>query len=182
MTSRGQNRRSRVCFAPFTAPPFPTNEVIAAAWDLQHCDPKRCSGKKLIRQGLMRDLRIGQRFNGVVITPNGKLPVSPADAPLVEEFGAAVVECSWARIHEVNFSKVGGKCERLREHGRILLLCATDNELQFLTFSPPIQSTTADRGNSTVWKHLRHALQSPVIWIGLSRFLSLLDMGRRFWR
>lgn len=44
-------------------PPF-----MAACWDLGHCDPKRCSGKKLMRIGLMRELHIGQRFRGVVIT------------------------------------------------------------------------------------------------------------------
>lgn len=41
---------------------------IAAAWDLGHCDPDRCSGKKLMRQGLMRDIPIGKKFSGVVIT------------------------------------------------------------------------------------------------------------------
>ncbi|KAL2752230.1 hypothetical protein ACRALDRAFT_1066277 [Sodiomyces alcalophilus JCM 7366] len=85
----------------------------AACWDLGHCDPKRCSGKKLIRLGMMRDLHIGQRFNGVIITPNGKQVVSPADRELLEAYGAAVVECSWARTKEVQWSKVGGKCERL---------------------------------------------------------------------
>ncbi|KAE9978408.1 hypothetical protein EG328_001489 [Venturia inaequalis] len=85
----------------------------AACWDLGHCDPKRCSGKKLIRLGLMRELHIGQRFPGVVITPNGKTVVSKADKELIEQFGAAVVEASWNRIDEVPFGRIGGKCERL---------------------------------------------------------------------
>ncbi|KAM0285462.1 hypothetical protein ACHAQH_001411 [Verticillium albo-atrum] len=85
----------------------------AACWDLGHCDPKRCSGKRLIRQGLMRDLHLGQRFNGVIITPNGKQVVSPKDSELLAAYGAAVVECSWARTQEVQWNKVGGKCERL---------------------------------------------------------------------
>ncbi|KAI1122270.1 hypothetical protein F5Y10DRAFT_77638 [Nemania abortiva] len=89
-------------------PPFK-----AACWDLNHCDPKRCSGKKLIRLGLMRDLHLGQRHNGVIITPNGKHTLSPADRALMDQYGAAVVECSWARTHEVQWAKVGGKCERL---------------------------------------------------------------------
>ncbi|KAH8151672.1 uncharacterized protein LAJ45_04294 [Morchella importuna] len=93
--------------------PLPKPPFKAAAWDLGHCDPERCSGKKLIRQGLMRDLPIGRKFSGVIITPNGKGPVSQADRPLLEEFGAAVVECSWARLDEVPFSKIGGRCERL---------------------------------------------------------------------
>jgi len=85
----------------------------AAAWDMQHCDPKRCSGKKLIRLGLMRDLRIGQKHAGVVLTPSGKIPVSPADQGTLESYGAAVVECSWARLEEVPFARIGGRCERL---------------------------------------------------------------------
>ncbi|ORY61006.1 uncharacterized protein BCR38DRAFT_349262 [Pseudomassariella vexata] len=85
----------------------------AACWDLNHCDPKRCSGKKLIKLGMMRDLHVGQKHNGVIITPNGKHTLSPADKDLMDQYGAAVVECSWARTQEVQWSKVGGKCERL---------------------------------------------------------------------
>ncbi|KAG4256343.1 pre-rRNA-processing protein TSR3 [Fusarium proliferatum] len=85
----------------------------AACWDLGHCDPKRCSGKKLMKLGMMRDLHLGQRHNGVIITPNGKHTVSPADRELMDQYGAAVVECSWARTQEVQWNKVGGKCERL---------------------------------------------------------------------
>lgn len=40
----------------------------AACWDLEHCDPKRCSGKRLMHFGLMRELSIGQKFSGVVIS------------------------------------------------------------------------------------------------------------------
>lgn len=31
----------------------------------------------------------------------------------MEQYGAAVVECSWVRIKEVPWQKIGGKCERL---------------------------------------------------------------------
>ncbi|ROT42745.1 DUF367 domain-containing protein [Sodiomyces alkalinus F11] len=95
------------------APNSSRPDFKAACWDLGHCDPKRCSGKRLIRLGMMRDLHMGQRFNGVIITPNGKQVVSPADSELLEDYGAAVVECSWARTKEIQWSKVGGKCERL---------------------------------------------------------------------
>lgn len=85
----------------------------AACWDLGHCDPKRCSGKRLMRAGLMRELHLGQRHSGVIITPNGKHTISPADRELLDAHGAAVVECSWARTKEVQWGKVGGRCERL---------------------------------------------------------------------
>lgn len=63
--------------------------------------------------GLMRELSVGQKFLGVVISPNAKKVVSATDKELLEQYGAAVVECSWARIKEVPWSKIGGKCERL---------------------------------------------------------------------
>ncbi|TVY58477.1 Ribosome biogenesis protein TSR3 [Lachnellula cervina] len=85
----------------------------AACWDLGHCDPKRCSGKKLMKIGLMRELHIGQKHSGVIISPNAKQTISPADRELFEQYGAAVVECSWARVKEVPWPKIGGKCERL---------------------------------------------------------------------
>lgn len=89
---------------------FPTK---LAMWDFDHCDPKRCSGKKLERLGLIKSLRIGQKFQGVIVTPNGKGVVCPDDREIVEQFGVAVVECSWARLEEVPFGKIGGKYERL---------------------------------------------------------------------
>lgn len=84
-----------------------------AMWDFDHCDPKRCSGKKLERLGLIKNLRIGQKFQGIVVSPNGKGVVCPNDLEIVETNGAAVVECSWARLDEVPFNKIGGKHERL---------------------------------------------------------------------
>lgn len=85
----------------------------AAAWDLGHCDAKRCSGKRLIRLNLMRELHVGQKFAGVVVTPKGKKILSPADREVLDQYGAAVVEASWNRIEEVPFGRIGGKCERL---------------------------------------------------------------------
>lgn len=40
----------------------------AACWDFGHCDPKRCSGKRLMQTGMMRELHVGQKFAGVIIS------------------------------------------------------------------------------------------------------------------
>ena len=45
------------------SPPFK-----AACWDFDHCDAKRCSGKRLMHFGQMRALAVGQKFQGVVIS------------------------------------------------------------------------------------------------------------------
>lgn len=88
-------------------------EFKAAAWDLNHCDAKRCSGKKLMRLGLMRELHVGQKHQGVVVSPKAKSIISPADREICEQYGASVVEASWNRIDEVPFGKIGGPHQRL---------------------------------------------------------------------
>ncbi|CAO3678936.1 unnamed protein product [Umbelopsis vinacea] len=77
-----------------------------AMWDFKHCDPKRCSGVKLARHNMLKTLKVTQRFRGIVASPVGEKAVSPADRHLVEQFGVAVVDCSWAKIDEVPFSRI----------------------------------------------------------------------------
>ncbi|KIM37186.1 hypothetical protein M413DRAFT_77410, partial [Hebeloma cylindrosporum] len=87
--------------------------VPVAMWDFDHCDPRRCSGKKLSRLGLIKELRVGSRFRGIVVSPKGKQVISPSDRDLILAGGLAVVECSWARIDDVPFNKIASPHERL---------------------------------------------------------------------
>lgn len=91
-------------------------DVPVAMWDFNHCDPKRCSGKKLSRLGLIQEMRVGQKFRGIVLTPNATQTLSPADAHIIAENGVAVVECSWARLDEIPFGKIKSPNERLLPH------------------------------------------------------------------
>ncbi|KAJ3145728.1 ribosome biogenesis protein tsr3 [Geranomyces michiganensis] len=92
----------------------PALPVPLAMWDFDHCDPKRCSGRKLARLNMIKTLRVGgTKFKGVVLSPKGAMSVSPADRAIVENGGACVVDCSWARVEEVPFDKIRSPHERL---------------------------------------------------------------------
>eukprot|EP00124_Ichthyophonus_hoferi_P003093 Ihof_evm1s248 gene=Ihof_evmTU1s248 len=87
--------------------------IKLAMWDFQQCDPKRCSGRKLCRLKVVKELRLNQRYHGIVLSPAGTSTVSPADAPIIQSAGIAVVDCSWAQLGAVSFSAIKSPHERL---------------------------------------------------------------------
>lgn len=84
-----------------------------AMWDVGQCDPKRCSGRKLARLGLIKELKLGRRFPGLCLSPLGTSTVSPADKDIMFEQGISVIDCSWAKIDETPFTRMKSGYPRL---------------------------------------------------------------------
>ncbi|XP_046398854.1 18S rRNA aminocarboxypropyltransferase [Ischnura elegans] len=106
--------------------PFPV-----AMWDLEQCDPKRCSGRKLARHGLVRTLKVGQRFNGITLTPAAEKCISLADRAIASELGVSVVDCSWAWVQ--NGENLTGPIKKAApgRHPRLLPFLVAANPVNY---------------------------------------------------
>ncbi|XP_021748393.1 ribosome biogenesis protein TSR3 homolog [Chenopodium quinoa] len=91
----------------------PTPAVQLAMWDFGQCDAKRCTGRKLARFNLLKELRVNAGFGGIVLSPVGTHCVSREDYPLIKQRGLAVVDCSWHRLTDVPFAKLRCTAPRL---------------------------------------------------------------------
>ena len=74
----------------------------------EQCDPKKCTGKKLQKLGLLSETKFYSSYPGILLTPTGKKIVSSEDAKIIAENGICVLDCSWAKFNELklNFSKI----------------------------------------------------------------------------
>ncbi|KAE9602822.1 putative ribosome biogenesis protein [Lupinus albus] len=88
-------------------------KIKLAMWDFGQCDSKKCTGRKLSRMGLIKDLRVSNGFGGIVLSPVGTQCVSREDHSLIKMKGLAVVDCSWARLDDVPFVRLRCTAPRL---------------------------------------------------------------------
>ncbi|XP_030499449.1 uncharacterized protein LOC115714823 isoform X1 [Cannabis sativa] len=88
-------------------------KIQLAMWDFGQCDSKKCTGRKLSRFGLIKELRVNSGFGGIVLSPVGTQCVSREDYSLIHRKGLAVVDCSWARLDDVPFVKLRCSAPRL---------------------------------------------------------------------
>lgn len=103
--------------------------VKLAMWDLEQCDPKRCTGRKLSRLGYLRTMRIGQGFGGIVLSPNGTKSVSKEDYNIVASYGIGVIDCSWNKLDEVPFLKLNG--QKRNKRNRLLPFLIAANPVNY---------------------------------------------------
>ncbi|GMH56979.1 hypothetical protein TrRE_jg9455 [Triparma retinervis] len=89
------------------------NGVRVRMWDFEQCDPKRCTGQRLARRGLIKAMNLKQPFKGIVLSPNGTKSVSPADGMIMAKDGLSVIDCSWARLDEIPFKQMKSGEHRL---------------------------------------------------------------------
>jgi len=87
--------------------------IPLAMWDFGQCDAKRCTGRKLARLGMIATIQVGTGFRGLVLSPEGRATVSPADRELVETHGISVIDCSWALVEGLPY-------HRMKGHARLL--------------------------------------------------------------
>ena len=91
-------------------------EFPVCMWDMGHCNPSRCTGRKLARHGKITILPVRRRFHGLVLSPRGKTLVSKNDYDLIAKNGICVVDCSWNRLDEVPWKALRIENARLLPH------------------------------------------------------------------
>ena len=66
------------------------------------CDPKKCTGKKMERLGLLKETKFSRNYGGILLTPNGKKICSIEDHEIIAKKGICVIDCSWAKFNELH--------------------------------------------------------------------------------
>ena len=111
-------------------------------WDFEQCDPKRCTGAKLARRGILERMPLKTNFRGIVLSPEAKVPVSPADIQILENSGLSLIDCSWARLKEIPFKQMSSG------HHRLLPFMVAANSVNY---GRPFKLTCAEAAAATLY-------------------------------
>lgn len=123
--------------------PNTTLSVKVCLWEWGQNDAKRDSGSKICRLGYASQLKIGQSFQGIVLSSEASILASPADIDIVQRYGIAGINCSWNRLNEVNFRLMGkGPNQRL-----LPLLFAANS----VNYGRPMKLNTAEAIAATLY-------------------------------
>jgi pre-rRNA-processing protein TSR3 len=106
-------QRNKVLSCSSDVPINPLVGLKLRLWDFAQCDPKRCTGARLVKRNLFQSMPLKSPFRGIVLSPRATMSVSPADIDIVERFGISLIDCSWARLEEIPFSQMQSGHHRL---------------------------------------------------------------------
>jgi len=120
----------------------PLSDVKLRMWDFQQCDPKRCSGARLARRGIFDKMSLKSPFRGIVLSPEAKVAVSPADTEILEKGGISLIDCSWARLKEIPFQQMQSG------HHRLLPFMVAANTVNY---GRPFKLTCAEAAAATLY-------------------------------
>jgi len=120
----------------------PLNGIRLRMWDFEQCDPKRCTGAKLARRGIVERMPLKQNFRGIVLSPEAKVAVSPADKEILENIGVSLIDCSWARLKEIPFKQMSSG------HHRLLPFMVAANSVNY---GKPFKLTCAEAAAATLY-------------------------------
>jgi pre-rRNA-processing protein TSR3 len=96
-------------------------------WDFAQCDPKRCTGARLVQRKLFQRMNLKQPFRGIVLSPVGTVAVSPNDRSILQSSGMSLIDCSWARLSEIPFSQMNPTSS----HHRLLPFLVAANTVNY---------------------------------------------------
>lgn len=94
-------------------------------YEFGECDPKRCSGHRLVKFKKVDSIPLKKYFNGVLLSPEGKQVISASDKEHIEKYGIGLIDCSWNKIEAFDFSKLP------RRHARILPWLVAANTINY---------------------------------------------------
>lgn len=87
--------------------------VKLGMWEMNQNDVRRDTGSKLCRFGMARKLRMNEHWGGIILSPAATSVVSRDDHELIARYGCGVVNCSWAKLDDVPFTKLRSGGDRL---------------------------------------------------------------------
>ncbi len=93
-------------------------------YDLRQCDPKKCTGHKLSRHGLV-ELSTRLRHRSLLLDPFSRITISIADAGLASKNGISALDCSWKKA-QVIFKK-----RRRARYGRRIPFLVAANPINY---------------------------------------------------
>ncbi|EED43627.1 RNase L inhibitor protein [Enterocytozoon bieneusi H348] len=75
-------------------------------YEFNECDPKKCSGHKMVKLNKVISINTHQKFFGILLSPIGKKIFSKKDLNKINNYGIGLIDCSWNKIKEFNFGKI----------------------------------------------------------------------------